>query len=517
MVNDDKGAYRNAEIQGDVLPGFRGRDHRAFHQRFLMVQIVGNVEDARAGLEALLTTGIISTGQDVGGGQNCDNAFVNAAFTACGLERLGRPIDNSTFNEGLAARSVEKRLLGDPVEWRIGREPVVDVVFNIGATDADLVHRMTETVLDTLGAAYAEKDRFDGALLPEGREHFGFRDGIAQPFVADDRSGACPGDGGTAVWPNWTALRRRAEAEQAQVRAEEAEAALRVAAAECRYATGDDATTAKERWSAANCRADQAASAAENARRVAADAAADKVDERRPGVPIRPAKQFIVRDGDEFTMNGSYMVWLQLEQRPAEFWAMCRELATNVRSAFDEADEDLAAALLMGRTLDGNPLPPHPGLRTEDFSYYTDPFGRTCPAGAHIRLVNPRDVESAGAMVLRRGIPYGAAAATRDTRDGPERGLIFVCYQADIAAQYEELQGRFANADYDKGQPVSRFPDAIIGQDGHNGSVVEIPGPRGGSVGTRLNNTWVVPRGGLYLFVPSMAGLRILCHSRVSS
>ena len=59
MVDDDKGAYRNAEIQGDVLPGFRGRD-------------------GRGGLEALLTAGIISTGQGVSGGQNCDNAFVNA-------------------------------------------------------------------------------------------------------------------------------------------------------------------------------------------------------------------------------------------------------------------------------------------------------------------------------------------------------------------------------------------------------------------------------------------------------
>jgi deferrochelatase/peroxidase EfeB len=228
-------------------------------------------------------------------------------------------------------------------------------------------------------------------------------------------------------------------------------------------------------------------------------------------VPIRPAKQFILREGDPFTRNGSYMVLLQLEQRPAAFWAMCRELAGNVRTAFGEADEDLGAALLMGRTLDGSPLPPHPGLNPEDFSYYTDPFGRTCPAGAHIRLVNPRDVQTAGAMVLRRGIPYGAPLPTRDTDDGGERGLIFVCYQSDIEKQYEELQGRFANAGYDEGQPVSRFPDPIIGDDGHSGSVVEIPEPQGGSIGTRLNNTWVVPRGGLYLFVPSMAGLRMLC------
>jgi Dyp-type peroxidase, C-terminal len=196
---------------------------------------------------------------------------------------------------------------------------------------------------------------------------------------------------------------------------------------------------------------------------------------------------------------------------------MCRELATNVRAVFDGADEEFAAALLVGRTVDGNALSPHPPGDPEDFSYYTDPFGRTCPAGAHIRLVNPRDVETAGSTILRRGIPYGPPAQTRDTRDGVERGLIFVCYQADIENQYEKLQGQFANGGYDNGQPVSRFPDALIGHDGRSGSVVEIPGSRGGSIGTRLNNTWVVPRSGLYLFVPSMAGLRLLCHSAANT
>jgi deferrochelatase/peroxidase EfeB len=107
-------------------------------------------------------------------------------------------------------------------------------------------------------------------------------------------------------------------------------------------------------------------------------------------------------------------------------------------------------------------------------------------------------------MILRRGITYGSP----DT----ERGLLFVCYQADIAAQYERIQGRFANARYEAAPPPSRFPDALISQRGRDGSTVEFMNPDGrGSVGTRLNNTWVVPRGGLYLFVPSMTALRALC------
>jgi len=209
------------------------------------------------------------------------------------------------------------------------------------------------------------------------------------------------------------------------------------------------------------------------------------------------------------------MVWLQLEQRPAAFWAMCRELAANVRPALGDVDEDLAAALVVGRRLDGDALEPFPDGQPEDFSYFEDPFGEKCPAGAHVRLTNPRDFQTADAMILRRGIPYGPPAPTRDTVDGAERGLFFVCYQSSIEKQYERLQGEFANAKYDKKQPVSRFPDAIIGQAGRDSSVIEIPDPRGGSIGTPLNNGWVVPHGGLYLFAPSMTGLRMLCTPAV--
>jgi hypothetical protein len=117
-------------------------------------------------------------------------------------------------------------------------------------------------------------------------------------------------------------------------------------------------------------------------------------------------------------------------------------------------------------------------------------------------------------MILRRGLPYGPPMADRTVADDEQRGLIFVCYQADIARQYERIQGTFANAGYPDGQPTSRFPDALISQTGRDGSTVEIAqAGRGGSVGVRLNNTWVVPRGGLYLFVPSMTALAAMSRA----
>jgi Dyp-type peroxidase family len=480
VTDDDKGAYRRSDIQGDVLPGFRGRDDVTFHQQFLLARVVGGAGEARAGLRRLLDEGLVSSGARVMEGPR-DTAFVNVAFTATGLERLGRRSDDPVLIAGPA----ERRVVGDPSGWSFG-SPGSDtaMVINVGAPDGDVVAATAGRVLDLLGPAYAIDRRIDGAKLDGGTEHFGFRDGLAQPFVADDRPAprTTSPDGNpatTALWPNWEALRLRHLAD---------------------VAGADEAAEAKL---------------------AAQQEELNEVVMRSPGVPIRPLEQFVVSDGDAFTHNGSYMVLLQLEQRPVEFWSMCRDLAGRMQAASGRAGgEEEAAAHLLGRRLDGTPLEPHPEGEIEDFGYYDDPSGRTCPTGAHVRLTNPRDYQSAGAMILRRGIPYGPPATDRTTRDGQERGLVFVCYQADITEQYEQIQGSFADALYDRGKPIEAghpggaFPDALISGEGRAGSTVEIPHPDGrGSVGMRLCNTWVIPRGGLYLFVPSMPALELLSTS----
>ena len=42
--------------------------------------------------------------------------------------------------------------------------------------------------------------------------------------------------------------------------------------------------------------------------------------------------------------------------------------------------------------------------------------------------------------ILRRGRKYGATATDRRTDDGAERGLLFICLNADIARQFEFIQ-----------------------------------------------------------------------------
>jgi Dyp-type peroxidase family len=313
-------------------------------------------------------------------------------------------------------------------------------------------------------------------MLPDGTEHFGFKDGIAQPYVDDParpanqpRAGYAPPSRGLATavraegaeWPDWEAIRQEA--------------------------AGADPKRVE---------------------RV-------HVPFRSPGVPTLPAQQFLVAPngtGDDLTAHGSFMVWLQLQQIPSRFWAVCEQLAAGLNKTWgSDIAAEVAAAMLLGRARDGTPLEPSSPTSPEDFSYYGDPSARRCPAGAHVRLVNPRDVQSLRRMILRRGIPYGEPAADRTYDDGQDRGLLFVCYQQSIEQQYEVLQRELANARYEDGQPGSQFPDALISQASRDGTTIEIAEPYGrGAFGMRRNNTWIVPRGGLYLFVPSMHGLDLL-------
>ena len=182
------------------------------------------------------------------------------------------------------------------------------------------------------------------------------------------------------------------------------------------------------------------------------------------------------------------------------------------------------AAKIVGRWPDGTPLsvsPDHPDTaisgdpaRINDFSYAGDPHGLRCPAGAHIRRANPRD--SIGFFdgrlsnrhrIVRRGRAYGRPLPPGVLEDdGEERGLIFVCFQADIWRQFETIQALWIN----DGDPfgLGRDKDFLVGEPHDTAGKMTIPGhpPYFLKPQPRL----VTMRGGEYLFQPSMTGLRWL-------
>jgi deferrochelatase/peroxidase EfeB len=71
--------------------------------------------------------------------------------------------------------------------------------------------------------------------------------------------------------------------------------------------------------------------------------------------------------------------------------------------------------------------------------YAADPKGARVPLTAHIRLANPRTPETEANRILRRGYNYSRGVTNAGQLD---MGLLFVCFQADLAAGFLTVQSR---------------------------------------------------------------------------
>lgn len=134
-----------------------------------------------------------------------------------------------------------------------------------------------------------------------------------------------------------------------------------------------------------------------------------------------------------------------------------------------------------------------------------------CPAFAHIRKVNPRDlatdqgdeVSTLSFQMLRRGITWGTPYSEEEPHDAGDRGLLFMSYQVSIVDQFEELTQRWMNQ---TGAPEGLAGhDLLVGQAGD--------GPRTATIGPTpftvpAAERWVTPTGGGYFFTPSTSALR---------
>ena len=134
---------------------------------------------------------------------------------------------------------------------------------------------------------------------------------------------------------------------------------------------------------------------------------------------------------------------------------------------------------------------------------------------AHIRKTFPRNEVTQARLhfdlldqsrIMRRGIPYGAEL---DADPDGKRGLLFVCYQSNLALGYRLIQRSWANV------PSFKFEgaglDSIIGQS-NDVKQVDMLGVSPVDAKKPLNmegiNQFVIPEGGEYFFMPSMTALR---------
>ena len=216
--------------------------------------------------------------------------------------------------------------------------------------------------------------------------------------------------------------------------------------------------------------------------------------------------------------SGSYLVFRKLEQYVRAF----KEYEQQFAQALGLTGEDVkrAGALVMGRFEDGTPvvLEPTPGRYApvpNNFTYDNDPDGGRCPLQAHIRKVNPR--QQGIPRIVRRGITYGERE--KEPQDNPSLeelplggvGLLFMCYQRNIAQQFEVLQYLYAN---DPRFPGEQEPgiDPIIGQLGGNG-VGQLKWPAQWNDPREKHkpfdfHSFVTLKGGEYFFAPSIHFLK---------
>ena len=488
-----------ADIQGFVTSGFGHLRHTAY--------ICFEITDAAAGSKWLadMVPRVTSakgwrSGQE--GSKKKPEATVNLAFTWNGLAALG--VSDAAlcsfpraFREGMADPARAASVLGDtgdsaPDRWLFGgpANTPIHVVL--------ILHALTEQQLEDLvvdlrdpagGAAEIEAASQRGYRREDNKEHFGFRDGIAQPRIAGVKGRLAPN-----VLP-----------------------------------TGNFILGYPDHY-----------------KFVAQGPVAPATDDHEDILPPLKNPYFQGRDLRDLGRNGTYVVFRKLEQDVAGFWNF---LLAEAKRSGDAGQQRVAwlAANLVGRWPSGAPLVLRPGkddpsLATHDeFSYaQSDPNGMRCPFGSHIRRTNPRDVirpsgreqstnMSNAHRILRQGSIFGPplfdlsildTLGDKDSLpfaelhdDGRSRGLHFLCINSGIERQFELIQQQWVNNPAFNGLVANQDP--LIGENRRDT-------PQPSRMTIEGNGGWrtePVPRfvktvGGVYLFMPGMRALRFLATNR---
>ena len=164
---------------------------------------------------------------------------------------------------------------------------------------------------------------------------------------------------------------------------------------------------------------------------------------------------------------------------------------------------------------DNKPPPGRGEAPLNDFRYAADdPEGARCPLGAHIRRANPRDIGGRSEVrhhrILRRGISYGGPMLPLHSMgDGEPRGLLFIAANARIDLQFEVVQGEWLNGGEFLGQAgLARCP--LTGSNA--GATADRFLPRGAVAPITGLPSFVTLRGGDYFFAPGLSALKRLAQ-----
>lgn len=468
-----------ADVQGTILRGYRVDLARHFVLQVTDAAaagaFLGHLVDGTGGVPKVTTAARWTEKPE---------CFVNVGFSAAGLAALGvTAAELATFDMAFqrgAASPDTAAIVGDvgdsaPDRWigRLGDAAAVHVVLNLWVhEDPAVLEAVTGRLRAAFRGAFVELSAHDARALPDNRVHFGYRDSIAQPTVV----GAPP--------------RKRPTPD-----------------AQPAVATGEFLL--------------------------------GYTNESGFAYQVRPA---------ELSKNASYAAFRILEQDVPAF-----EAFLDAYGAQAGLDPETLAAKVCGRWRNGNPLmlaPDVPGevlpvTRLNDFTYVDaadpakdDTLGLVCPIGSHIRRTNPRNQAVTGDpspfhRIVRRAMPYGPEYDPAHPEDVP-RGLIGYFINASLFNQFEFIQGQWSmEADFvksatrpggtsDDGNAVFNVSgqDVFLGEDDPSSSSFTLAAPgKNGKNNTNLTG-WdrtITTRGGVYCFLPGIAGLRYLATLAAAS
>jgi len=519
------------DIQGNIIKAY---GHESYFAARYMVYQVHNGEQGRGFVRALLPRVTNSAPWSRKEAIKRDNprpaVTINIAFTFAGLQALGLPEASlltfpEEFMSGMAKRQV---ILGDdgksaPEYWDpVWRKPIHIFISLNGPGDGPGQSQALETEYQAL-VGIAEKFKAgvecltghrgpNGQLLPyqtasvlydhnnypTPKEHFGFDDGISNPFFK-----------GTGAHPNSVIGGGKV--------------------------TGKDPKTI-EGWEPLET----------------GEFILGYKDEafEYPDAPMPPL----------LGRNGTYMVFRKLHQNVGSFEKYIKEMAGHLgvdeeflkakfvgrwpngaplatfptKESADDFGKRYKAAqdqMQSARTEHEKrtALAKYAAVRTElvAFDYDHDLAGARCPIGAHTRRANPRGsleygrtdaFNTHGALtdrrrILRRGLPYGDSKDRSD--DSGEHGSIIMMICANIRRQFEFVQQQWMN--YGNDFKLGNDKDPITGNQcegeiGSDGRMIIMSEPGSGKRPLLCGGIprFVETRGGGYFFIPSLTALRMI-------
>lgn len=520
------------DIQGNIVKGY---GHFGYPMARYIFYRIHNEKAGREfveGINPLITTGIP---WELTAQSGADNApppvTTNIAFTYQGLKMLGVPRKSlQSFPEDFAMGMEQRKdILGDddasaPKNWdEIWHSGAVHVWISINGKIEEAMEKRYQEICALLAKSSKGVEQLsghrgaDGATdlpyqsasvlykngIPQASEHFGYRDGISDPYFA-----ASSGNPNRVIGGG-------------------------------KPTRGDPAT--KEGWEPLET----------------GEFILGHRDEafETPAAPLPPLLAF----------NGTFMVYRKLHENVGSFnhyldemgakypggkemlaakfsgrWrasgAPITQFPTEAEAnAFDEKFNAAEARIYAEQP---NPskeaVTEYTALKQQlvAFNYDHDLNGARCPLGAHTRRINPRGAledgleafNTPGALVnrrriLRRGLPYGEVKDS--SQDDGDHGIIFMVINASISRQFEFVQQQWIN--YGNDFKLANDKDPLLGNHGvdaggkPNGRMILEGDPKGEEAPFFCSAMprFVETRGGDYFFVPSLTALHMLAEGSV--